>query len=260
MSRRPPLRRSEDAPRAAAGRPEATSARPFLPERRTLPALREAVQYCRGCDLYKRASQAVFGEGSPRARLVLVGEMPGDREDRAGRPFVGPAGRVLDEALAEAGIPRQDAYVTNAVKHFKWEPRGKLRLHKTPNAAEVRACRPWLDVELGLIRPDALVALGGTAARALFGPSFRVSVERGRPVPSDLARFVTATVHPSAVLRRPSSAERREEMRRLVEDLRGVARVLAEPAQRGSSGAMPRVQTAISSGARGPSGRSRASR
>jgi uracil-DNA glycosylase family protein len=202
----------------------------------------------------------VFGEGSPRARLVLVGEMPGDREDRAGRPFVGPAGRVLDEALAAAGIARGDAYVTNAVKHFKWEPRGKLRLHKTPNAGEVRACRPWLDAELALIQPDALVALGATAARALFGPAFRVSVERGRRVRSDLAGFVTATVHPSAVLRRPNAEERREEMRRLVEDLRGVARALGASGQRRSSGAIPRVQTAISSGAREPSGRRRASR
>jgi uracil-DNA glycosylase len=260
MSRRPPLRSAARAPRAAARRPEATSARPFLPERLTLPALRRAAQRCRGCDLYKGATQAVFGEGSARARLVLVGEMPGDREDRAGKPFVGPAGRVLDEALAEAGIDRGDAYVTNTVKHFKWEPRGKLRLHKTPNAGEVRACRPWLDAELAQIRPDAVVALGATAARALFGPSFRVSVERGRPVRSDLAPFVTATVHPSAVLRRPSEAERREEMRRLVEDLRSVARVLEESAQRRSSGSIPRVHTAISSGARGPSGRSRASR
>jgi uracil-DNA glycosylase family protein len=237
--------------------PEAASARPFLPERRTLPALRAAAQGCRGCDLYKGATQAVFGEGGTRARLVLVGEIPGDREDRAGRPFVGPAGRVLDEALAAAGIERGETYVTNAVKHFKWEPRGKLRLHKTPNANEVRACRPWLEAELELIHPEALVALGATAARALFGPAFRVSVERGRAVPSELAPFATATVHPSAVLRRPSEADRREEMARLVADLRGVARALA---QRRSSGAMPRVQTAISSGARGPSGRSRASR
>jgi DNA polymerase len=259
MSRPTPPRRAGDAPRAAVRRRDAASALPFLPERRTLPALRRAVQGCRGCDLYKGATQAVFGEGGARARLVLVGEMPGDREDRAGRPFVGPAGRVLDEALAEAGLSREDTYVTNAVKHFKWEPRGKLRLHKTPNAGEVRACRPWLDTELGLIRPEALVALGATAARALFGPAFRVSQERGRPVRSALAPFVTATVHPSAVLRRQSSEERRAEMRRLVDDLRGVARVLAARPQR-SSGAMPRVQTSISSGARGPSGRSRASR
>ena len=237
--------------------PKAASARPFLPERGTLPALRDAAQGCRGCDLYKGATQAVFGEGDTRARLVLVGEIPGDREDRAGRPFVGPAGRVLDEALAAAGIERGDAYVTNAVKHFKWEPRGKLRLHKTPNANEVRACRPWLEAELELIRPEALVALGATAARALFGPAFRVTALRGRPVPSKLAPFATATVHPSAVLRQRSEKERRAEMARLVADLRGVAQALA---QRRSSGAMPRVQTAMSSGASGPSGRSRASR
>jgi DNA polymerase len=227
MSTRPPLRRAASPARTAARRPEAAGALPFLPQRRTLPALRRAAEGCRGCDLYKRASRAVFGEGRPRARLVLVGEMPGDREDRAGRPFVGPAGRVLDEALTAAGIARGDAYVTNAVKHFKWEPRGKLRLHKTPNAGEVRACRPWLDAELGLIRPDAVVALGATAARALFGPAFRVSEHRGRPVPSELARFATATVHPSAVLRRPSAEERREALRRLVADLRGVAHALS---------------------------------
>jgi DNA polymerase len=226
MSPRPTSGSAENAPRTAGRRPEAASARPFLPERRTLPALRRAAEGCRGCDLYKRATRSVFGEGSPRARLVLVGEMPGDREDRAGRPFVGPAGRVLDEALAAAGIARADAYVTNAVKHFKWEPRGKLRLHKTPNAGEVRACRPWLDAELGLIQPEALVALGATAARALFGPAFRVSEERGRPVASPLARFVTATLHPSAVLRRQSADERREELARLVSDLRAVARAL----------------------------------
>jgi DNA polymerase len=244
MTTRPPLRRAESASRAAGRRREAASAVPFLPERRTLPALRRAVEGCRGCDLYKRATRAVFGEGSPRARLVLVGEMPGDREDRAGRPFVGPAGRVLDEALAAAGIARDDAYVTNAVKHFKWEPRGKLRLHETPNAGEVRACRPWLDAELGLIRPEALVALGATAARALFGPAFRVSEQRGRPVSSELARFVTATVHPSAVLRRPSSEERREERRRLVDDLRVVARALSAGLPARSPRSRPRSRPA----------------
>jgi uracil-DNA glycosylase family protein len=253
MPRRTPPRSTGDAPRTARRRPEAASALPFLPERRTLPALRRAARGCRGCDLYKGATQAVFGEGSARARLVLVGEMPGDREDRAGRPFVGPAGRVLDEALAAAGIDRGDAYVTNAVKHFKWEPRGKLRLHKTPNAGEVRACRPWLDAEL-------LVALGATAARALFGPAFRVSQERGRPLRSELAPFAIATAHPSSVLRQQTSEERREEMRRLVADLRGVARALAAASRQRSSGAMLCVQTSISSGARGPSGRSRASR
>jgi uracil-DNA glycosylase family protein len=207
---------------------EAESAVPFLPERRSLRSLRQASLACRGCHLYKRATQTVFGEGRLRSRLVLVGEMPGDREDRAGRPFVGPAGRVLDEALSAAGIARSETYITNAVKHFKWEPRGKWRLHKTPNRGEVRACRPWLDAELALIEPRVLVALGATAAQALLGPDFRLTRERGRFVQSPLAPFVTATTHPSAILRRITDDERREEMRLLVEDLQRVARVLRD--------------------------------
>jgi uracil-DNA glycosylase family protein len=207
---------------------EAESAAPFLPERRSLRSLRQAAASCRGCHLYKRATQTVFGEGRPRASLMLVGEMPGDREDRAGRPFVGPAGRVLDEALEAAGIPRSETYVTNVVKHFKWEPRGKWRLHKTPNRGEVRACRPWLEAEIALVEPRVLVALGATAAHALLGPDFRLSRERGRFLKSPLAPFVTATIHPSAILRRITDQERREDMRLLVEDLQRVARVLRE--------------------------------
>lgn len=207
---------------------EAESAAPFLPERRSLRSLRLAAAACRGCHLYERATQTVFGEGRPRASLMLVGEMPGDREDRAGRPFVGPAGRVLDEALEAAGIARSETYVTNVVKHFKWEERGKWRLHETPNRGEVRACRPWLEAEIALIEPRVLVALGATAAQALLGPDFRLTRERGRLLKSPLAPFVTATLHPSAILRRITERERRDDMRRLVEDLQRVARVLRE--------------------------------
>ena len=212
--------------RLARARPAEDSAAPFLPARRSLASLASAARGCRGCPLYKGAIQTVFGEGRARAPLVLVGEMPGDAEDEAGRPFVGPAGRILDRALAEAGIDRAEAYVTNAVKHFKWEARGKRRLHKTPNANEVRACRPWLLAEIETLAPRVLVALGATAAKSLLGSGFLVSRERGRFVASELAPFVTATLHPSAVLRRRSTAERHAEMRLLVEDLRRVERAL----------------------------------
>ena len=198
----------------------------FIPETRSLKALREAAAGCRGCPLYAPATQTVFGEGLRRAELMLVGEMPGDREDRAGRPFVGPAGRLLDRALERAGIDRADAYVTNAVKHFKWEARGKQRLHKTPNTTETRACRPWLEAEIALIEPQVLVALGATAAKSLLGPAFRLSRERGRFVASAFAPYVTATTHPSAILRQRSDAERDAEMQALVEDLRRAGRAL----------------------------------
>jgi DNA polymerase len=203
-----------------------TSAADFLPERMTLRSLAEAAQSCRGCDLWRNATQAVFGQGLKRARLMLVGEMPGNDEDLAGRPFVGPAGRVLDKALAEARIDRRDAYVTNVVKHFRWEPRGKRRLHKKPNAAQVNACRPWFDAELELVSPQVLVCLGATAAQALLGAGIRVSRDHGRFVPSDLAPFVTATQHPSAVLRARDATARAALMEMLVDDLRGVAGVL----------------------------------
>jgi uracil-DNA glycosylase len=198
----------------------------FLPQRRTLPALRQAAQTCRGCDLYIRATQTVFGEGTSKARIVFVGEQPGDQEDRAGRPFVGPAGGVFDRALVQAGILREDTYVTNAVKHFSFEPRGKARLHKRPRAGEVRACAPWLNAELAAVKPDALVLLGATAAQSLLGPQFLVSRERGKPLVSPLAPLVIATIHPSAVLRAPDEASRQEAFESLVEDLKVVATYL----------------------------------
>ena len=199
----------------------------YLPERRNLKSLREAAAGCRGCGLWEDATQTVFGEGpARRAKLMLVGEQPGDREDREGKPFVGPAGRVLDQALEDAGIDRGEAYVTNVVKHFKWRPAGKRRLHQRPNAEEIRACRPWLDSELEVVKPQALVALGATAAKALLGSSFRVSRQRGEFVESDLAPLVTATVHPSSILRIDDSDERRLAELDLVADLGKVAEKL----------------------------------
>src|SRR5918997_5232305 len=192
-------------------------ASPFVPEARNLNALREAAAACRGCPLYEPATQTVFGEGPAKARVVFVGEQPGDKEDQEGRPFVGPAGRLFDEALEEAGIDRSAAYVTNAVKHFKWQPRGKRRIHQKPNAAELAACRPWLDAELDVVKPEALVCLGATAAQALLGRSFRVTRDRGTLLGSELAAVVMATVHPSSILR---SDNRDEELALFVEDLR----------------------------------------
>ena len=202
------------------------TAEPLVPERPTLARLREAAAGCRTCPLWKTGTQTVFGEGLAKAKLVLVGEQPGDREDREGRPFVGPAGRVLDDALAEAGIDRRLAYVTNAVKHFKWESRGKRRIHQKPNAEELAACRPWLDAELSALRPQVLVALGATAAQSLLGRSFRVTKQRGEPVESDLAPHVLATVHPSSILRAPDEAARQEAYEAFVADLRVVAELL----------------------------------
>jgi uracil-DNA glycosylase family protein len=199
------------------------TAAPLIPDRPTLKKLKESAAGCRACDLWKSGTQTVFGEGLTKAEIVLVGEQPGDQEDLAGKPFVGPAGRLLDKALEEAGIDRKLAYVTNVVKHFKWQPRGKRRIHQKPNAAEVAACRPWLDAELSLLKPKVLVCLGATAAQALLGRQFRVSQNRGVPVESDLAPVVMATVHPSAILR---SEDREAEMALLVEDLRRVAEVL----------------------------------
>jgi uracil-DNA glycosylase len=196
------------------------TAAPFLPDKLSLTALRDAVQGCRGCPLYANATQAVFGEGKLKAEVLLVGEQPGDQEDLAGAPFVGPAGKLLDRALEEAGIDRATTYVTNAVKHFKWKARGTRRIHDKPTWTESMACRPWLDAELALVKPRALVLMGATAAQTLLGKSFRVSQERGKPLDSELADLVVATIHPSAVLR----AENREEMfAELVDDLRVVA-------------------------------------
>jgi uracil-DNA glycosylase family protein len=199
----------------------------LIPARPTLKTVREAARGCRACDLYKRGTQTVFGEGPRRARIMMVGEQPGDAEDIAGHPFVGPAGKLLDRALEEAGIDRGLVYVTNVVKHFKWEPRGKRRIHAKPNSAEIGACRPWLETEIALVKPHVLVCLGATAAQALLGRSFKVSRQRGRFVPSDLAPRVTATVHPSSILRAPDDDARHVEMKRFVDDLKKVAAEVA---------------------------------
>jgi uracil-DNA glycosylase family protein len=205
---------------------EPNDATPFLPERRSLKALREAAQGCRGCHLWRNATQTVFGEGRKAARVMLVGEQPGDREDREGRPFVGPAGRELDRGLEAAGIVRADAYVTNVVKHFKFEERGRRRIHATPKKFEIDACRPWLDEELRVVEPQALVLLGATAAKAILGASFRVTRQRGELLESDLAPIVSATIHPSAILRAPDEATRESERRSFAADLANVARAL----------------------------------
>jgi DNA polymerase len=198
-------------------------ATPFLPERRSLSALREAAAGCRGCPLHFGATQTVFGEGLVRARLVMVGEQPGDREDRSGHPFVGPAGRELDHALERVGIDRRDVYITNVVKHFKFEERGKRRIHQTPKKADIDACLPWLRAELDVLSPDALVLLGATAAKALLGSSFRITQHRGEALESDLAPFVTATIHPSAILRQRDDESRLAEREAFTRDLQLVA-------------------------------------
>jgi uracil-DNA glycosylase len=205
---------------------EPNDATPFLPERSSLKALREAAAGCRGCHLWRNATQTVFGEGRKSSRVMLVGEQPGDKEDRAGEPFVGPAGRELDRGLEAAGIDRADAYVTNVVKHFKFEERGRRRIHQTPKRFEIDACKPWLEEELRVVKPEALVLLGATAAKALLGSSFRVTQHRGELLDSDLAPIVTATIHPSAILRGPDEQSRAEERDAFAEDLRAVARAL----------------------------------
>ncbi|HEU4563597.1 MAG TPA: UdgX family uracil-DNA binding protein [Gemmatimonadaceae bacterium] len=222
--RTPPPGRPSDLPH-----PGSTAAE-YIPPRPTLPKLRAAAAGCRACHLWTLGTQTVFGEGPRRAAVMLVGEQPGDKEDLAGHPFVGPSGRLLDEALAAAGIDRDGVYVTNVVKHFKWErgEKGKRRIHKTPNDAEIRACRPWLDAEIALVKPDIIVCLGATAAKALLGKSFRVTKERGRPVESPLARAVVATVHPSSVLRAPDEASRARAEQAFVADLKVVAKMLKE--------------------------------
>jgi DNA polymerase len=202
------------------------SAAEFLPEKLSLTALREAAAGCRACPLWQTGTQTVFGEGGRKAEVMLVGEQPGDQEDKAGAPFVGPAGRVLDKALEEAGIDRSLAYVTNAVKHFKWEPRGKRRIHAKPNWSELAACRPWLDAELEVVAPRVLVCLGATAAQSLLGKQFRVTKSRGEWVESDLAEHVTATIHPSAILRQRDDESRDAEYAAFVDDLKLVATVL----------------------------------
>jgi len=200
----------------------------LIPDRPSLPELHAAAQRCHACHLWKRATQTVFGEGAQNARFMFVGEQPGDAEDLAGRPFVGPAGKLLDRALADVGIDRADVYVTNVVKHFKWEPRGKRRIHKKPSASEIAACRPWLDTEIELVKPRAIVCLGATAAQALLGRQFKVTAHRGEFVASPLAPLVLATVHPSSILRAPDDETRRLEMKRFTDDLRTVARAVAK--------------------------------
>jgi DNA polymerase len=199
------------------------SAAPLVPPRPSLKKLREAATGCKACPLWKTGTQTVFGEGSPKAEVMFVGEQPGDQEDKLGKPFVGPAGRLLDRALEEAGIDRSLTYVTNAVKHFKWQARGKRRIHQKPNWSEIAACRPWLDAELAVVKPRVLVCLGATAAQALLGRHFRVTRERGVPVESELAPVVLATVHPSSVLR---ADDRDAELAEFVRDLETVASYL----------------------------------
>lgn len=205
------------------------TAAPLIPPRPTLVSLRAAAAGCKACDLWKRGTQTVFGEGARRAVVLFVGEQPGNEEDMSGRPFVGPAGRLLDKALDEAGIERSRAYVTNVVKHFKWEPRGKRRIHAKPNPLEITACRPWLEAEIEVVKPKVVVCLGATAAQALLGKAFRVTRERGKVFASPLAARVMATVHPSSILRAPDDETRHLEMQRFVDDLRRAAKVLALP-------------------------------
>jgi len=208
-----------------------TDASDLIPDRPTLEKVRAAAKDCQACDLWRLGTQTVFGEGRPRANLMLVGEQPGDAEDLAGHPFVGPAGKLLNRALQDAGIDRADVYVTNVVKHFKWEPRGKRRIHKKPNAREIAACRPWLDIEIALVKPRAIVCLGATAAQSLLGRQFRVTADRGAFVTSPLAPLVMATVHPSSILRAPDDETRRDELKRFTADLRKVARALTSKRQ-----------------------------
>jgi uracil-DNA glycosylase family protein len=203
------------------------SAAPFVPATTSLRTLSAAAHNCRGCDLYKAATQVVFGAGPKTARVMFVGEQPGDQEDRQGEPFVGPAGALLDKALVDAGIPRNEVYVTNAVKHFKWEPRGKRRIHKKPRISEIKACRPWLEAELRAVTPDVVVCLGASAAQAVLGPHFKLMQQRGQVLSSALAQRVLATIHPSAVLRAPDSEGRRIAFESLVADLKVAARAIA---------------------------------
>jgi DNA polymerase len=208
------------------GEPPEAGAEPFVPETRSVGTLRKAVQSCRGGELYNHATQAVLGEGPRDAALILVGEVPGDAEDRAGHPFVGPAGKLLDKALAEAGIDRSRVYVTNAVKHFKFTPRGKKRIHSKPSAREIKACRPWLHAEIEAIRPRMVIALGATAAQSLFGPTFRVTQQRGKPFKTAWTEWAMATVHPSSLLRMPERQDRNAAWKAFVDDLAVAAQQL----------------------------------
>jgi DNA polymerase len=213
----------------ARGALKLTSAAPLVPENRTWESLHDAAAGCQACDLWQRGTRTVFGEGAREAAVMFVGEQPGNDEDLAGRPFVGPAGRLLDKALEEAGIDRRLVYVTNVVKHFKWEPRGKRRIHTKPNTAEITACFPWLEAEIGLVKPRVIVCLGATAAQAILGKQFRVTRSSGEFVSSPYAEYVTATVHPSSILRAPDSETRHAETALFIEDLKKVAKLLRAP-------------------------------
>jgi len=207
-------------------RANVSTALSLIPPKPTWQSLHDAAAGCQACDLWKTGTQTVFGEGARRVKVIFVGEQPGNEEDLSGKPFVGPAGRLLDDALETAGIDRKQTYVTNVVKHFKWEPRGKRRIHKKPNSLEIAACRPWLEAEIALIKPDVIVALGATAAQSLLGPQFRVTKQRGEFIPSTLAPYVMATVHPSSILRAPDDETRRLEMRLFIDDLKKLAKVI----------------------------------
>ena len=198
----------------------------LIPARPTLSSLKSAAAHCQACDLWKTGTQTVFGEGARRVKVMFVGEQPGNEEDLTGKPFVGPAGRLFDSALEAAGIDRKQTYVTNVVKHFKWEPRGKRRIHKKPNSLEIASCRPWLEAEIAVIKPDVIVALGATAAQSLLGPQFRVTKQRGEFISSTLAPYVMATVHPSSILRAPDDETRQLESRRFIDDLKKLAKVV----------------------------------
>jgi len=198
----------------------------LIPPRPTLSSLKAAAADCQACDLWKKGTQTVFGDGSRRSNVLFVGEQPGNEEDLTGKPFVGPAGKLFDNALEAAGIDRKQTYVTNVVKHFKWEPRGKRRIHKKPNAIEIAACRPWLEAEIAVVKPEVILALGATAAQALLGPQFRVTKQRGQFIESTLAPYVMATVHPSSILRAPDDETRQLEYRRFVDDLKKVAPII----------------------------------
>lgn len=203
-----------------------STAKDLIPPQPTLRKLKNAAADCRACDLWEKGTQTVFGDGAQRVKVMFVGEQPGNEEDLTGKPFVGPAGRLFDNSLEAAGIDRKQTYVTNVVKHFKWEPRGKRRIHKKPNASQIAACRPWLEAEIALIKPEVIVALGATAAQSLLGAQFRVTKQRGEFIPSPLAPYVMATVHPSSILRAPDDETRQLESRRFIDDLKKLAKVI----------------------------------
>jgi len=211
---------------AMAKKTSSAPTKPLFSSEASLEKLAKDARDCKACDLWKRGTQTVFGEGAPQAKVMLIGEQPGDQEDLQGKPFVGPAGKLLDTALEEAGVDRSKTYVTNAVKHFKWEPRGKRRIHKKPNTVEIAACRQWLDAEIAALKPKVIVCLGATAAQALLGRDFRVTQHRGEFIKSPFAPYVTATVHPSSILRAPDDDTRHQEMRRFVEDLKKISKLV----------------------------------